>query len=61
VIFDATALETQRGEAIGVFTHAPARKKHSALVGKLRCGHAVQKIGEPVHGELFRRADATAN
>lgn len=30
------------------------------MVGKLRCGHAVQKIGERVHGELFRRADAAA-
>jgi hypothetical protein len=58
VIFDATAHKTQR--AAGLHSYTSEEEALGFAVGKLRCGHAVQEIGERVGGELFKRADAAA-
>jgi hypothetical protein len=61
VIFDATAHETQRGEAHwGLHSCTREEEALGSAVGKLHCGPAVQKIGERVGGELFKRANTAA-
>jgi hypothetical protein len=53
----ATAHETQRGEAHWGLQSCTSEEE---AVDKLPCGHAVQKTGERVDGELFKRADTAA-
>jgi hypothetical protein len=57
----ATAHETQRGEAHwGLHSCTSEEEALGFAVGKLPCGHAVQKVGERVDGELFKRANTAA-
>jgi hypothetical protein len=60
VIFDATAHETQRVEPTGFRSCTSEEEALGFAAGKLRCGNAVQEIGERTDCELFKRADTSA-
>ena len=57
----ATARETERAE-VHWGLHSCTREEEALgfAVGKLRCGHAVQEIGEHGDGELLKRVDTGA-
>jgi hypothetical protein len=60
VIFDATADETQRSEPTGFRSCTSEEEALGFAAGKLRCGNAVQEIGQRADCELFMSADTAA-